>query len=197
MPPLPTIADVFRIVLPWSTFAGITPRNVFNVRCTDTSDVTEIAQQIGGVFTASGPNCFNVMNSNFHFIDINITPLDGATASSDVRLEAEVAGVADSEILPAVATLVKFKTAQRGPRGRGRMYVGPCCENNVVNGSVSPANLLAMGNSWTAFIEDLLLGSPSIEFGVASYLHSDFHPLTSVLVEQVLGTQRRRQGQLR
>lgn len=198
MTPLPTISDVFRLALEWDTFVGVSPTNIFHVLCTATDNVEDIANAFADAFDdTSSINCFNPMNTNFHCRVISVTPLDGSSSATDITVDNPMDGVATDAVVPQVAAVVNFKTHQRGSRGRGRMYVGPCSEGKITNGLLDSAVVTLMQSNWQAALARMEVGTPSLGPVVASYAHSDAHPITSVTVRAVLGTQRRRQDQLR
>lgn len=197
MAPLPVIANVYRIAVLWNTVAGVTPRNIFHVKCTASSDLQEIVDVIGAAGDSTGVNMWNVCSSSLVATALQITPLDGSTAGVDLAMPTSWTGAqADSQV-PSTAAVVSFHTAQRGPRGRGRVYVGPACESTIVSGSLVGANQALMLASWDYFHDTMLADTPSVQLGVASYVHGDFHPIASIRVDNLVGTQRRRQDQLR
>jgi hypothetical protein len=54
-----------------------------------------------------------------------------------------------------------------------------------------------MGTAWGAFASALSDPDAGPVLGVASYVHADFHAESSIRVDSLVATQRRRQDQLR
>lgn len=194
---LPVIADVFRVLFPWAPQNGLATSNVIHLQTTST-DLEEIGLAIGTAWDAiSTGSPFNAMPASFLTAAVNITPLDGVTAAQDVALGTEISGSGSDQYSPATAALVSLHTAQRGARGRGRVYVGPCKEGSIDNGALSGTVQGDMLDGWDQWWDAALAGTPSLQLGVASYVHADFHAISSIRVDTLVATQRRRQDQLR
>jgi len=195
MPPLPAIAGVFRVTIDWSVSNGVTPRNVFHVR-SPTATVAQIATGLESAFVA-GIGQFETVSSLFQFNSVSILPLDGTSATTIHTLATTHTGGAGSgEFIPAMAGVLSLRTAQRGSRGRGRMYLGPSPEAIQTNGQLDNTRVGDSVAGWVAFENHLVAESPSIEMVVASYVHADAHSVTSISMRQIAGTIRHRQDQL-
>lgn len=194
--PLPTIADVYRCTVLWDPVAGLSPRNIFHIR-TASGDVTAIGAAINDAFDTLSDNMWRGLGSGFEATSLDILPLDGSTATVSVGLDPSWVGGAGGELSPASAVVVSLHSEQRGSRGRGRLFVGPVGETSMENGQVLAATQTEMAEMWGAFIAALPEASPSLELVIASYAHADAHAVTSVRIDTLLGTQRRRQDQLR
>lgn len=194
--PTPVINDVFRVVLLWEPLAGISPRNVLHMR-TALTDVTAIAGFINDAFQTAETfgNTFHPMHSGQDLRSISVQPLDGVTAATDYSITPDIDGAQSGEVSPATCAVVSLKTGQLGSRGRGRVYCGPICETAMADGVLALTSRTQMLAGWDAFRDDL--NSNGIELGVASYTWSDFHPVVSIRIDSLVGTQRRRQDQLR
>lgn len=192
MPPLPVINKVFRVSLVWSPSQGINPVNVMHVR-TDQTDVTQLASDLASKFTAA---MFQGMSNFFSLSSINVLPLDGHTVSVDASV-ASVAGAATGDICPAIAYVMSFKTANRGPRARGRMFIGPCGESSNNSGLIVGTTGTNMLNAWNTFHTAIGAVTPSIKHVIASYTHQDANDVVAKRIDQYLGTVRRRQDQMR
>ena len=70
-------------------------------------------------------------------------------------------------------------------------------ETQVTNGHVASASQTTMGAAWIAFLAALKAGSPVCELVIASYKHASDQEVIAVRIDDVCGTQRRRQNQLR
>lgn len=194
MAPLPTIPNAVRVGLNWSASAGVKPYNVFHV-ITDTDDMAQLATDLGTAFNTNQDGMFLAVGENFSFATVTLTPLDGATAGVEYPLGHVITGGGSGAIIPSSAALVSLRSITRGPRGRGRLYLGPVSEGEVDNGKVN--NNGAMTTAWQAFDEDLAATSSLASLGIASYKHAEISGASSIFVENALATQRRRQDQLR
>lgn len=195
--PLPVIADVFRVTFEWLPADGISPRNVVHVRSAS-DDVTEIGGVINDAFAAiTDFSPWTFLSNVFACDDLSILPLDGTSATAVVALADTMIGGATGELIPNMAAVLSFHTEQRGPRGRGRMYIGPTTENKNDSGIVDPTSATNTVTAWGEVIANLAASDPVVELGVASYVHHDFHPVTSHRLDRIMGTQRRRLDQLR
>jgi len=65
------------------------------------------------------------------------------------------------------------------------------------SGKVKPAYLADLQGGWGDFQADLEGNAPPVTLVVASYKEEVANAVTSILVQPVLATQRRRQSQLR
>lgn len=192
---LPVIAHVRRVAINWLPQNGVTPRNVFHVR-SDIEDEAAIAGFLDDAFQAGtgSDHMFHAMFGAYVARSITVTPLNGTSPGTDYSV-ADINADGSGDQAPALAAVVSFKTAQKGPRGRGRMFVGPIGEGAQGGGGLETAEITTMLAGWQDFI-DSLTGN-SIDFGVASYTHHDFNVVTSHRIDFLLGTMRRRQDQLR
>lgn len=198
MPPLPTIAGVVRVTVPFNAANSIAPALVFHFDTTlaDEDDIG-LAFSTGWQTVRATAEPIYPMADDFIATTLDIIKLDGSSATFTYTLPTVIQGNQGGEYSPASCAVVSMHTAQRGPRGRGRKYVGPIVEGKMTDGSLNVDAVGEMQDAW-----DLLLGqwnSPAgdLRLGIASYVHSDFHPVTSARVDGVLGTQRRRQDRLR
>lgn len=195
MAPLPTIPNCVRIAINWSQSAGVRPVNVFHI-VTASTDEAEIAEAIGDAFIAAGANVFACVQDGFTIDTYTITLLDGSSAGQVVNEARTIGGQASGDPIPAVAGVLSFHTAQRGPRGRGRMYLGPIGEGIQAGGILSGSVGINCAAAWQDV--DTELGTSSINGGlvVASYVHAEAGAVTSISMRPQVGTQRRRQNQL-
>jgi hypothetical protein len=190
---LPVINDVYRCTLNWPTNLGVAPRSVFHVHASGIDEAAVVSQ----INAAHQANMFWPMSQAYDCINIDCIKLDGTSATfTGVLTSGRYKGVqTGSDQNPAVAAVVSFRTLQRGPRGRGRMYVGPITETGQANGvlDATGAGLMAVG--WAAWIS--AMNSANVPLVVASYAHADYHEVTSFAIDALVGVQRRRQDQLR
>lgn len=196
---LPVINGVFRISLPWqdlTSVVGVRPVNVFHVHST-TGTASNVGTLVAGQLVAHGSAMYDTLYTALTLTNIEVLPLDGVSAKSDVAVGTPFGGGGSGGVLPQVATVVSLHTTQRGSRGRGRQYVGPMGETQVTNGLVASGSLSTMLAAWSAFATALKAGSPVTELVIASYKHASFQEVTNFRIDSVCGTQRRRQNQLR
>jgi hypothetical protein len=195
--PLPVIADTYRVSIDWETHASVRPVNVFHVRASGAT-VSDVADSIDASFNpAVNGNPFEAMHSGQQAFSFTVLPLDGASPGFIHSWTNTPAGGGSGEIIPQGAVVVSFHTGQRGPRGRGRMFVGPCRESVVADGVVDNTVQSDTAISFNAWFADMLTQTPVITPVIASYRHRDKHDIDSLRVDRIMGTQRRRSNQLR
>ena len=183
----PVINDIFRVVLRWTAITGIAPVNVMHISC-PTGGVTDVAAGVEAAFQTSQ---FDEVSANFAIEALGVTPLDGVTAELIVPIT-PVSGGASGNILWEEAMLVSLHSTQRGPRGRGRLYIGPTTEAQVDAGKFGTSPIASQTGIWDAFANALIANSPTMALGIASYVHADWHQATSVHCEVDVATQVRR-----
>jgi len=194
MAPLPVINDVFRVTLNWSQHEGVTPRNVLHF-LSNTGDEADLAAALDAQMLN---DMWVPMSINQTIDSYAIIKLDGTSATQVIASTAGTHGRADNAIIPQVAAIASLRTSQRGSRGRGRVYIGPCCEDKVGSGIITAVGDVAgMQTAWSTFTGGMVTEGAGYEFGVASYVHADFNGLNNLTIERTLATQRRRQDQLR
>jgi len=195
MPPLPVIVDTFRVAFTWEA-AGQHAVNVMHFfDSLGTQDADDLHTQI---LANADAGMWATVSNQAHMVDLAITPLDGTSATSEFAVptsNADFAGQTASEYVPAVAVLVKLTTAVRGRSNRGRVFVPFTGEAVMGDGQVGSGPIGTMQTAWNNWIA----GMAAVDFPqvVASYLHSNQHEVTNVIVEDIVGTQRRRQSRLR
>lgn len=197
MPPLPVIHGVYRITLPWTAVSGVAPRNVFHVESAS-SDVEAVGTALDQAFQSSSAGMFEIMPTGMECLQLEILPLDGVQATVITDLTQVVTGGGGGgQFSPASAAVLSMRTTQRGPQGRGRMYIGPCTESFIADGVIDTQRRDDMVGAWKGFLLTLRIGSPSCTLVVASYTHARANTVLDVSMSTTLGTQRRRQDQLR
>ncbi len=197
MAPLPVIANTYRVELPWvSSGVGTPPtlpRNILHVTSSST-DVHQIGLDIG---TSLTNDMFAGTSNTISLLSLFITPLDGVTAGQFVGITTQNPA-ATGEALPAVSSLVSLRTAHRGPEGRGRLYLGPVSEASASAGLLNGSNAATMAGTsgWGGFFARLAAKTTAPVLVVASYKHVVSRPVTSIVIDRKLATQRRRQDRV-
>jgi hypothetical protein len=190
---LPVIENCFRVTWNFSGFSGVTPRIVNHYLAPGFTDA-----QVGQRIDDSMENgLFEPMPAGFAPTSIDVLALDGTSPTRNHALENETTPCEGSgQTIPAAAFLMALQTNQRGPRGRGRMFVGPIGEATQAEGIAETTPLANLEGAWAGFLANL--GAPEpMYLAVASYTHAVAEPVTGIRFERVLATQRRRQNQLR
>lgn len=189
--PLPVIADVYRVTLNWATESQVTPHNVIHVE-TASANEADIAAAIEDNLTT---NMIALLGDDQTLESIDVIKLDGTSAQQSFTVTSIVDGQGTGPSTPAAAGVLSIHTVQRGPRGRGRLFLGPLHDNHNGSGVIVPSTLPgAIVAAWTTFNDALT--AADISMGVASYVHADFHLATGFSMRAAFGTMRRRQDQL-
>jgi hypothetical protein len=193
MPGPIVVPDGFLCTLLWVRGNGIQPRNVLGFTCVGSTS------HVGTVIAANlNANMFAIMSSSNCFDTISVLPLDGSSASVPFHVSPTICGGSGGgDVVPALAAIVSAKTAFRGPKNRGRVYLGPVPESKNTNGVLDGATITSVQNGWNAFLAGCLTASPPVVPAVISRKHLSAEPITSYFAEGTGGTQRRRQDQLR
>lgn len=194
--PLPVIADVFRVTFDWSTSGGVTPRNVIHVQdLGHARSEADVGSDIGEVL-GSVAHLFECVKDSYTLGQLTVIKLDGSSASVVVPFST-TNGQASGDIIPASSGVLSLRTEVRGPRGRGRLFLGPVGEGAQAGGILSSGVVSDMQAAWLTAADELQSLSPGLPLVVASYKHGDAHPVSNIIMDPVCGTQRRRQTQLR
>lgn len=192
MPGPVIIAGCFEVVLPWLGYQGVKPRNVLHFH----SATGTVAQLAADLSTNLTDTMFLPMHTGQFLNSVIITPMDGSTASAEFPITQRKGG-GTGEVSPASAAIVSLRTGVRGSKGRGRVYIGPCTESEVQNGLLAGADAANMTTAWNTFSAAMTAAAGVFDLAVASKKHAIAYPVTSLHAEAVIGTQRRRQSQLR
>jgi hypothetical protein len=185
--PIPVIADVFRCTLDWTGTSPMTPVNVFHIECPGGNE-SDVAAGIEASWVGS---MFDQVSSAFAFSFVSIMPLDGVSPATPFPVTSHTGG-AGGQPIPNQAQVLSIKTSQKGPRGRGRLYLGPITEDNVTGGYMVAATNNTIAAAWQTFANNLIANSPTMSLGVASYVHADFHQASIIGSGPKAGSQRRR-----
>lgn len=199
--PLPVIANTLRASFIWGG-GGVspTPVNVMHFRARSGTPTP------ADLFSALNTNVTGPMwwptQSSMYINQVNIIALDGVGATQTFTTDGSVkwTGAQAGEGTAQVCSIVKFSTGLRGRANRGRIYLPYAAESVVSGGRLSGAGLAAGITAWGTFWNNLSARTPiAYDLGVASYdrKHSGasahFTQLTSITIEALTATQRRRQ----
>ena len=196
MPPLPVIAGVYRIAYLW-VGGGVNPVNVHHYRISGaTPTLQTIATNLGNAHAAGAHGGFEALSSLYNCSAVQITPLDGVTAGQVLGLGRTLTGSATGEQIYNAAAVLSQHTAQRGPRGRGRSYIGPITESVTANGILDATVGANMLSGWNSVHTAMLGSTPPATPVVASYKHADAHDVTGIRIDNYVGSMRRRLDKL-
>jgi len=192
MAKLPTIAGIYRVAYLWTGY-GLNPVNVFHYRIGGaTPTLAQIALNLGNAHASGAHDGLDAIGSLLNCSAVQITPLDGTTAGQVLPLGRTLTGHTTGEVTLNNAAILSLHTTQRGPRGRGRVYLGPIGESVQNSGVLDAPTTAAMLTGWQA-IHSYLAGLPApMTPVVASYVHADAHDVSGIRVDNFVGSQRRR-----
>lgn len=202
--PLPVIFNTFRCAIRWRTSGAQTAVNVLHVR---TAANGKTAAQVFACLDAHVTAAmWGGASSNFITQGVDITPLDGTTATQTFTpaIAGHWTGGTGGDFIPSACGIVKFQTASRGVRFRGRLYLPPVAETAQTNGSYSDTSPATATAAWGTFLTDCAADATTpLSPVVASYdrahggAGATATTITRATQETVLATQRRRQKRLR
>src|SRR6476469_2268917 len=167
--PLPTIPGVVRCVIAGSVGGGGRWSNTWHFRRIDlgSASALEIAAlhvELSAfyVFFLTGYACSNTLADTADY-----TPLDGTSGAVSLPLATAGAGVAAGTLPPEVAEVLTIRTADRGRRARGRVFLPAISTGNIADGQL-PA---VVTNAIVAASATLMAAAvvSGWELGVASY----------------------------
>lgn len=187
------VTDAFRIVTEFLYPAG----NGVSVNTLGVLAPGANATDVGDNWAASCDAINNVhnlwyaMSSSYTATSFLVETLDGSSATQPHAYTHVQQGGASGEYVPATCCVVSFSTAQRGPRGRGRIYVGPVSESYQNGGVISSTPRDDMLLAWASVLAAMTTADTPL--AVVSATHHDAHVITGVRVDTFAGTQRRRQ----
>lgn len=192
MPPLPVIANVYRVTFNWETSGGLAAHNVMHFRApSKTAD--DVFDDIDGQMDFG---LWDTVFTGATIASLDILKLDGTSPTQifPTDLSAKWKGNGGSQFNALqVCGLIKLGTTQRGPRGRGRVFLPFTSEQGVTNGFIDADVANSCTISWGTFL--LGMAAAGSHVCVASYVHADSHDVTRTECERRTATQRRRNRQ--
>jgi hypothetical protein len=188
--PLPIIPNVYRCALV-SIATTYVPRTVYNVLHVSqpTGDETDLGTSLDATLSNA---MFTLMSSNYVTQRVEITKLDGTSASVSFPFTSPPNGGAAGVPVPEAACSVGLKTVARGRSKRGRVFVGPVPEGYIDDGTLDVASVAAMQTAWTSFLTALSGRPVPANLVVASYLTATALTVSTINVKPYVATQRRR-----
>jgi len=196
--PLPVIADVYRLELNWVNLTGgPSVANVLHLKSTAAADAADVAAAFDAANSGLTGDPWDAMSDNYTMPVLGVIKLDGTSATVEHTMSHIPQGGATGDKIMQACAVMSIRTHQRGPRGRGRQYIGPIGEDKQHDGSIETASKTAMRTGWLEIFTALETGSPSCLPGVASYTHADFNELSQFFIDDKCGTQRRRMDAVR
>lgn len=190
--PLPVIAETFRVTFNWAAVVGVTAHNVLYFQSV-AGDEAQLAADIDAELST---NMLYPLNNGVTLDSVDIIALDGVSATQHFAIASAVTGSGTGEIVPAAAAIINLHTLQRGPRGRGRIFLGPVTEDKLTNGMLAGSTAAVLQAAWTDFIADMAATAAQWSWKVVSAAHADAHSVQTIGVRAAAGTLRRRQDQL-
>jgi hypothetical protein len=174
--PLPVIAGAARVAVRGTTVRGTKWVNILHFRYAagasapgtseyDALDIKLRKLYAASPYVASG-QIASLMHTTSKIDEVQYTALNGV-GMTYIKTWA-IAGLdAQDALPPGNSMVVSLRTAVRGKRYRGRVYLPPACEDANVLGVINSTFITNLVGNWTAFLADL----PSIMWTqvVASY----------------------------
>lgn len=186
---LPVIPNTFRCTLNYAAVNGCSPVNVFHVQST----LGSAAAVAEALWTAEVEGLLLPVPAAFEPTSYTVIELDGSSASFEFPrpVGSETLCLAeDEEPIMEGAVVLSLRTGVRGPRGRGRLFIGPIGENIQNEGRIVGDSLTLLAPIWEEYITNLV-GEDCV-MSVASYAHAEANFIAGVTVQPYMATQRRR-----
>ena len=197
--PLPVINFIYRVTLNWlDSVGGQTAANVLHFESFGGSTASVFA----ALDTNVDPNMFSYISSAAAVTHLSILPLNGTSPTDDYPVVSSAwVGQAAGDYAPNLAGIVKFTTGLRGRDNRGRLYMPFISENDAAKGILDADDVSQAQTGWDAFKGSAAAAGSTLV--VASYDRAHggagAHATTvgTITVENICGTQRKRQTRLR
>lgn len=193
MPHLPVIPNCFRATFIWSPVDSSHPVNVMHF-----SSSAGDEDSLAAALDSSWKNgMVGVVTGGTSIIRYDILALDGLSATrsytpAPANTEGQD-GQATGAPLLELALCVAFQTTERGPRKRGRIYLGPITENEITGPTFDGVDFGAIEGAWSDFNAAMVGTADAWLHGVASYKSGGvFTGIQSYRADQFPCTQRRR-----
>jgi hypothetical protein len=193
MPTRPHIADAWRIDLQMSfagAYAATWGFSVLKGAATfDSSTVDDLAIMIDGAITSNNVN--DAWGTDWRLFNLIVTSYDQPTRA-EIQHPMGVDGVETGDPLPFnVAAITSFRTDLAGPRHRGRCYIPGYTEASSDGNAFNPTSAGNLEVMWEDVVTGLATAGLS-GLGVMSKIGTSITPVTTVIVERLWATQRRR-----
>jgi hypothetical protein len=192
---LPVIANTYRVTWDWylSNNPGARAANVLHFH--DTSGTGSANALFTALNTNVNNNMFAMQDPQANIYNVDIIPLDGHSPTSSYTFSSARGGSGTGEAIAQAAPLVLLKTATRGPAGRGRIFLPFLEEGAQTDGALDPTKRTTAITNWTTF--RTAMDTANYPLCVATYVHADWHLVTSLSMRTVSATIRRRVNRLR
>lgn len=135
-------------------------------------------------------NMQNTMSSASDQDTMEIIKLDGSSPTVSFAGVGNSLGQGNDQVIVQACSLVQLRTAIRGPRGRGRVFLPFVAESKQNNGALDPTSLGTQETAWNTFVDDMSLDGWDLV--VASYVHAAAQAVTNITLRPVVATQNRR-----
>lgn len=189
--PLPVIANTYQVVLNWTNASA--PRDAANtLHFLDQLGTQTIANLNTDIEASVGAIMWQAVTASARVNSMRITPLDGVTAgvTFSVAAAAKWTGGGGADAILQGAQVVSLKSAQRGPRGRNRVFLPWVAEDRQVNGTIDSVVTANVAGAWATFVS--AMSALDWQLVAVSAVHNEENALASLSVSSRLYTQRRR-----
>ena len=186
MAALPIIDDTFRVALGYESGGELVARNIIH-HFGPGLNAVEVADLVDTNFTTE---MIDATSAEIDMKEIEVTPLDGISATFTKVLALGVPGGAAGVGVPNGAGVVTFNTDKRGRSFQGRAYTPWISEGVQSEGLIESANVINIIDAWVQYAVTMLVeGCAQV---VASYVLAEVNAIQNVLMDRRLDTQRRR-----
>lgn len=189
--PLPVVTDCYQAVLVWKNTLAQRPATT-RMHFFDSGAGTNATDLFAAINTNVHTDMWNVLSTDAVITEVDITKLDGTSAGQTFATDqtAKWSGSSGSDFIPQGACVVSLKSTQRGPRGRNRLFLPWVSETQTTRGTLGATGIGYMQTRWNTFQTAMLTASWGMV--VVSGQYNDQHPVGTVVVRDLLKTQRRR-----
>ena len=189
--PLPVIANTWACTYVWGNVNAPNPAT-FTIHYLDISGTQTAANLAADIETSTTQDMWRQMTSAAIASKLNIIKLDGVSAGQSFATSggAKWTGSGGADTILQGAIVVSLKSAQRGPRGRNRIFLPWAAESEQTNGTLLAPGQALMQAAWNVYQPAMVaLGWRTV---AVSAKYADQHEVANIVVRNFLKTQRRR-----
>lgn len=169
--------------------------NVLHCAATSAPTQAEVQAYADAVDHAVG-STLNVWGSQVHYDGTRVTDQNTATGPQALTTTSAGQGTGGNNTAAGVCCLVKLATTLRSRSGRGRIFIGPCPQSDLINDGTQwdPSYLGVIGTFMGNLAADLAAATPASELVVGSKKLGTAHPVITPTPQSAPAYQRRRAG---
>lgn len=193
------VGEIYRLAVKWEhEITGDDAVNIFHFKQLDALILDTPGEDLVGAFQEEVEELYaGIVSVNYSIVQYSVRKV----ASNEDAYDAPAAvtgerGTTSDQLPSTVAAIITWTTGLTGRNNRGRTYLPPTSEGDLLAGLWASTYFpTGMGNFADAMIEamaELTVTHAGWQLGVRSETFDAFQPITGYVLRQVPGTVRRR-----